>query len=208
MTLTALDGVYNMPYDVAAEVSARAAVELAIDPARPLQTLELTGIDVDTDKAWDNTARNTLLWSGISSLEVNKDNGAVTIDRLMTTYQRNGNGEPDNSYCDITTMYTIMNVSYRYKSHYILNYPRHKLGDDDGSYAPGQPIMTPSMMKAIDIQIAKELEYDGLIEDVDGFIERLIVARNEVDRNRLDHVLVPDLMNQLRIISTLLKFKV
>ena len=46
----------------------------------------------------------------------------------------------------------------------------------------------------------------ALMEDLDGFKEGLIVQRNTTDPNRLDVLLPPDLVNQLRIVGVKIQF--
>ncbi|MCJ8355563.1 phage tail protein, partial [Novacetimonas hansenii] len=51
--------------------------------------------------------RNSLLHDGISTFTVD-DSGTVNIERLVTTYQENAEGVPDDSYLDIETLMTAM----------------------------------------------------------------------------------------------------
>ena len=97
---------------VAAALAGASAGSIAIDPARPLQTLQLLGVAApDVTNRFDLGERETLLTHGMSTYTVNS--GVVQIERIITTYQKNGYGQPDNSYLSIETLYT---------SAYILRY--------------------------------------------------------------------------------------
>ena len=50
------------------------------------------------------------------------------------------------------------------------------------------------------------LEEKGLVENVETFKEQLIVERNADDRNRVDVLAPPDLVNQFRIFACLTRF--
>lgn len=66
-----------------------AAASIDIDPARPLQTLHLTGVLAPAEKErFDKLERNLLLWDGISTFTVDQS-GRCMIERAVTTYQTN-----------------------------------------------------------------------------------------------------------------------
>lgn len=56
------------------------------------------------------------------------------------------------------------------------------------------------------IALMRELEEKGLVENVETFKEQLIVERNADDRNRVDVLAPPDLVNQFRIFACLTRF--
>lgn len=51
------------------------------------------------------------------------------------------------------------------------------------------------------------MERDGLVENAELFAKNLIVERNTSDVNRLDVLLPPDLVNQLRIFALQAQFR-
>ena len=87
-------------------------------------------------------------------------------------------------------------------------YPRHKLGDDGKRYREGQPIMTPSLGRAEALVKFLEWEELGLVEAPAQFKRDLIVERDPRDPNRLNWLIAPDLINQLRITGTQIAFLV
>ncbi|MGO2235529.1 MAG: phage tail sheath subtilisin-like domain-containing protein [Marinomonas sp.] len=200
----------SSPWDFAAAYGARASYSLAIDPARPLQTLVLTGIlpPAKTDR-WDWTERNLLLQSGVATYMVTAGD-EVAIEREVSTYKTNSYGDPDPSYLDITTPATLGYLRYSLKTMVTNRFPRHKLAGDDvlDFIDPGQPIVTPKIMRNAIIEQARiDWVPKGLMEDIEGFKASLSVYRDESNKNRLNCVWKPDIVNQLRVFAALTQFK-
>ena len=84
--------------------------------------------------------------------------------------------------------------------------PRFKLADDTYPVQPGQMIATPKTVKQEIIALFTELRDAGLIENLEDFIDNLIVQRNSTDKDRVDVLLPPDLINQFRILATKIQF--
>lgn len=195
-------GVYKYPtapYEIAAAIAGVAAVQGAIDPARPMQTLALSDIKGPAPAErmiWSE--RNLLLFDGISTLNVDAG-GVVRLERMITMYQENPVGAPDPSYLDVETLLTLSYLRFDFRTYMLLKYPRHKLADDGTRYGAGQAVMTPKVGKAEAIAKFRQWEEAGLVENFDQFKDQLIVERNSGDVNRLDFMLPTDLINQLRV---------
>ncbi|MBP1130457.1 MULTISPECIES: phage tail sheath subtilisin-like domain-containing protein [Serratia] len=194
----------------AAAYAGIAAYHLAIDPARPLQTLALPGILPPAKEVrWDMVERNLHLFDGVATHYVNAG-GSVCIEREITTYRVNSFGDADTSYLDITSPATLGHIRYVIKNRFTNRYPRHKLADDDAldTLEPGQPVMTPKLctQELLDIFIT-ELEPAGLVEDFDDYKATLSVTRDTSDRNRLNFIIHPNIINQLRVLAGLIQFK-
>jgi len=193
-------------YIWAAKTAAQAAFSLPIDPARPMQTLPLTGLKPPPEtNRWTGEELNLLLWDGMSAWNVDAG-GVIRILRLITMYQENAYGLPDPSYLDITTPATLQYLRYSLRARITQKYPRHKLADDGIDYGPGQAIVTPKMIRAEIIALAEEWAAAGLIENLDQFKADLVVERNANDRNRVDVLVSPDLVNQFRVFAALIQF--
>lgn len=188
-------------YMVAAINGAIGSYYLAIDPARPLQTLELKGMLAPAaETLWTRSERNVLLYDGIATFKVMMD-GTCQIERQITTYQRNNNGLTDAAYLDINTPETLSRIRYEQRSMIAARYPRHKLADDGTEYGAGQAIVTPSLIKAALLGLYRELEDRGWVEDFDTYKANLIVERNASDRTRIDWRDTPNLVNQARVFA-------
>lgn len=190
----------------ASAYAGQAAAALGTDPARPLQTLVMSGIlpPVEADR-WTMEERNLLLYDGIATTMVDSG-GQVRIEREVSMYQTNAFGVDDPSYLDITTQATLSYLRYSVRARITNKYPRHKLADDGTNFGPGQAIVTPSTLRAELIALALEWERDGLVENLDQYKQELIVERNDSDRNRADLMIPPDIVNQLRIFAAKVQF--
>ena len=84
--------------------------------------------------------------------------------------------------------------------------PRFKLADDGFPVQPGSNIATPGTVRQECIALFTLLRDEGLIENLDDFIDNLIVERDAADVNRLNCLIPPDLVNQFRVISAQIQF--
>ncbi|MBO9647360.1 MAG: phage tail sheath subtilisin-like domain-containing protein [Variovorax sp.] len=204
-------GFYDSPtpnWLWAAAFAAQAAVSVRADPARPLQTLALQGVLAPPLKSRFGLVgdRNTLLYDGISTFTV-ADDGTVAIENAITTYQKNSFGQPDNSYLEVETMFTLMAVLRFLRTRVTSKFPRMKLAADGTKFAAGSAIVTPSMIRADQIAAYQELEYAGLVQRSDLFAQNLIVQQNAQNPNRVDVLWPGTLIAQLRIFALLAQFR-
>jgi phage tail sheath gpL-like len=194
------------PEEIAAAIAGVIALQGAIDPARPFQTLQLAGVlpPSEADRfVWSE--RNTLLFDGIASLNVGPGS-VVQIERAITTYQLNAFAVPDISYLDVNVLLTLSYLRYSFKARMTSRYPRHKLAKDGTRFGPGQAVITPKVAKAECFNIFKEWELKGLVEGFDQFKNDLIVEINSSDPNRLDIRMSPDLINQLVVLGVQIQY--
>lgn len=194
-------------WEVAAATAAAAAFYGNLDPARPFQTLPLVGIlaPAKADRFTTFPEDNLLLFDGISTFSVDAD-GTVRIQRLITTYKTTPNGADDVAYLDLNTPLTLGYLRWSWRNRIRTKYPRHKLADDGGNYGPEQAIMTPKLGKAESIAWAREMETLGLMENIDTFAASVVCARSTINRNRLEWLSPPDLVNQFVVGATQMQF--
>lgn len=199
-------GSPDIPAVRAARVAAKVAYYGAIDPARPFQTLELTGAlaPADADQLTQEE-RNLLLYSGIATTKVS-DGGTVLIERVITNYQRSAAGASDTAYLDVNTLLTLMYLRWDWVNRLARKYPRHKLMDDGNPIPPGQAVMTPKLGRAEAVAAFMDWQELCLVENLEQFKTDLVVERNSRDPNRMDMLMSPDLVNQLRFWPTLIQF--
>jgi phage tail sheath gpL-like len=195
------------PWVWAADYGGAAAVALRADPGRPLQTLVLhSALPPPLASRFILTERNTLLWDGISTFSVAQD-GTIALENVITTYQLNSFGQPDDSYLEIETMFLLMYVLRALAGVITSKYNRMKLADDGTRFAPGSAIVTPSIIGADLIAQYQELEWDGFVQDSATFAQALIVQRNATNVNRVDVLWPGTLIDQLRIFALLAQFR-
>ncbi len=200
-------GIPTLPWEVAAAWAAVVANAASIDPARPLQTLTIPGVQAPAnDDLLTLAERNVLLFDGISTFTVDSG-GLVRIERVITTYKTNGAGAEDESYLDYETLATLSYLRYSYRNRILSKYPRHKIADDGTRFAAGQSVLTPKLFKAEAINLFRQWEELGLVENADAFKEGLIVERNATNPNRMDSYLPPNLINQFRIAASQIAFR-
>ena len=206
-----MPGCYDSPTDPAewaAAWGAQAAYNLNVDPARPLHYLKLKGILAPPMASrFTQAERNTLLFDGIATYIVDSG-GNVLIERSITTYQKNVGGLPDPSYLDIQTLATAGEIRDQFLARMINRFiaPRFKLADDTFPVQPGSKIATPGTIKQEIIALFTLLRNNGLIENLQEFVDNLIVERSTTDVNRVDVLLPPDFINQFRLLAGTIQF--
>jgi phage tail sheath gpL-like len=195
------------PYEWAAIYGAVAAYALKIDPARPVQTLALTGIlPPPVANRFTIDEQNILLNNGISTFSVDAGN-VVRIQRAVTAYRENELGAADPSYLDVETIKTLSFLRYDLRTFIALRYPRYKLADDGTNFGAGQAIVTPKIIRAALVARFKQWEEAGLVENISQFIADLIVERDSNDVNRINVLVPPDIINQLRVFAAKIEFR-
>lgn len=175
------------------------ALSEAVEIARPLQTLVLSGIRPPKalSDRWQISDTETLYANGISALSVNADN-TVAIQRLLTTYQSNAYGQADQTFLGIETIAIAAYVKRYLKQIVTSTYPRHVLKDDNPGNVQG--IVTPDQIKAQIIHGYRQLYVAGLVEKPDLFAQYLTVERSS-DPNRVNAYLPVDVSNQFIVFA-------
>lgn len=192
---------------VVAAFVARTAVFIKADPARPTQTGALGRVrPAPAHQRFLLNERQALLNSGIATL-MSTNGSPLMIERAVTTYQKNAFGDGDASYLDSETLHTLAFILRRLRSRITSKYGRHKLANDGTRFGAGQAIVTPNVIRGELIAEYRTLEELGIVENAKAFKEHLIVERNKQDPNRLDVLLPPDLVNQLRVFAVLNQFR-
>jgi len=194
-------------YEWAAAYTAMAARALAIEPARPLQSLHLSGlIPAKGEDRFLISELNTLSLNGIATQRTFSD-GIPTIARETTTSTRNLYGNSDDAYEVVTTLATLARILRNQRQAITSKYPRHKLADDGTRFGAGQAIVTPKIIKAELVAQYRVDEFNGLVENGKAFKDNLIVERDPNDVNRINVLYPPDLVNQLRVFAVLAQFR-
>lgn len=207
ITLSGYEKETQTPADeLAASRTARAAVFIRNDPARPTQTGELVNmLPAPKGKRFTMTEQQSLLAHGVATAYV--EGGVLRIQRDVTTYKTNAWGAADNSYLDSETLHTSAYVLRALKSVITSKYGRHKLANDGTRFGPGQAIVTPAVIKGELLAVYRRLERAGIVENYDLFKKYLIVERDANNPNRLNTLFPPDYINQLRVFAVVNQFR-
>ena len=131
-------GAYGSPspsWYWAADLAAACAVSLRANPAVPLQDMQLNVLAPIIANRWTISERNTLLYDGVSTYKTNHA-GQVFTDRIITTYQTNAAGAPDNSYLDVETMFTLAFIIRDFRTLLLSRFQRRILVADGSRIRP------------------------------------------------------------------------
>lgn len=206
-TVASIDVDCPMPcWEYAASYGAANALCLNSDVARPTQTTVLNGMLAPrAGKRFLLTERQSLLNYGIATSYVS--GGLLRVERAITTYQKNAFSQSDPSYLDSETLHQLTEITRRLRNRITSKYPRHKLANDGTRFGAGQAIVTPSVIRGEIIAEYADMETLGLVENAKLFAKYLIVERDSTNPNRMNVLLPPDLVNQLRIFAMLNQFR-
>lgn len=206
-SLLGVDGSPTPACVWAAAVTGAVAGSLRNDPGRPLQSLKVSGVQAPPEeKRFMLVERNNLLHSGISTFTVAND-GTVQIENLITTWQKNSYGNPDDSYLQVETLFTLMYVMRYLRNQITSKFGRMKLAKAGTRFAPGLAIVTTTTIRAEMIAQYKYLEYNGYVQDPEAFAKGLVVAQDESNPNRVNVLWTGTLINQLRILALINQFR-
>jgi len=206
VTLVASINEPTPAYEKAAETMAIWAFAVSNDPARPVQNLAYVWSLPAVEQQRPTTQeRNILLYDGIATTKVTSA-GVMQAERLITTFQKNSAGGADVSYLDSETMATLLYLRHSWEDRIKARYPRSKLADDGNRFGDGQDVVTPKQMKAEQVAWAIEMQEIGLVENIPSYKALSFAERDVGDRNRMNNLLAPDLVNQLRIVGNKIQF--
>lgn len=179
---------YHMAYEVAAAYGAVVASEE--DPARPLNTLALTGIAVPPlANRLSRTEQENALYNGVTPSEVGPGD-KVQIVRAVTTYTLDPQSVPDISLLDLTTIRTLDYVRKACRERISLRFPREKLS-----------ARTPDKVRGELLDVLFKLEELEIVEMVEANKAAVLVERDLQDPNRLDARIPVDVVNGLHVFA-------
>ncbi|MDL9988669.1 phage tail sheath C-terminal domain-containing protein [Providencia rettgeri] len=181
-------GSVKLPCQISAAYGAVIASEE--DPARPLNTLELKGLDIApvTKRAGRNEQENAL-HNGLTPLEVGAGN-RVQIVRAITTYTRNVEGVEDTALLDLTTIRTLDYTRKACRERISQRFPRDKLNE-----------RTRVKVRSELLDVLIKLEEEEILENVEENKGLLLVERDGKDPNRLNAAIPADVVNGLHVFA-------
>ncbi|MEW6562714.1 MAG: phage tail sheath C-terminal domain-containing protein [Pseudomonadota bacterium] len=179
---------YENAYEVAASYGAVVASEE--DPARPLNTLPLTGILANPlANRSSRTEQENALYNGVTPTEVGPGD-KVQIVRAITTYTLDPQGVPDTSLLDLTTIRTLDYVRRACRERIALRFPRDKLS-----------ARTPDKVRSELLDVLYKLEELEIVQNVEQWKPQLIVERDLQDPNRLNAKIPTNVVNGLHVFA-------
>lgn len=188
ITVALFPGSASTPAEIASAYAAVIAREE--DPARPLNTLALTGIAVPPITVrLTRGEQETALANGVTPLEVGPGE-TVQIVRAISTYTQNATGATDIALLDLTTMRTLYYVRRACRDRIRLRFPREKLHAG-----------TAAKVRSELLDVLKKCEELEIVEEVDANAPGLIVERSLQDSNRLNAQIPTDVVNGLHVFA-------
>lgn len=203
-------GIYDVPtpvWKIAAAVAAQTAISVRADPSQPIREVVLRDVLAPPlSSRFTLGQRNSLLIDGISTFKVDQANNVI-LEKLVTTYQVNTFGSPDNSYRDAETLFNLAFIQRQLKGLVTSKYGRVKLAANGTRLQPGSAVVTPDIVRADLIAKYRELEDQGFVQQSDVFAKGLIVQINANNPNRLDVLFDAILIERLDIFAGLIQFR-
>jgi phage tail sheath gpL-like len=188
ITYSLLPNAFDNSYELAAAYGAEIAFEE--DPARPLNTLPLTGILPNPlANRLGRTEQEVCLYNGTTPLEVGPGD-RVQIVRAVTTYTLDPQGIPDISLLDLTTIRTLFYVRRAIRERIALRFPREK-----------KTARTKSKVRSEIIDVLLKLEELEIVENVTDNLSGIIIEDDLQDPNRLNAKIPTDVVNGLHIFA-------
>ncbi|WP_304168588.1 phage tail sheath C-terminal domain-containing protein [Lonsdalea britannica] len=182
------NGSVKTPAQIAAAYGAVMASEE--DPARPLNTLAMTTLDVTAiEDRPGRTEQENALYNGLTPFEIGSGD-TVQIVRAISTYTKNAEGVDDVSLLDITTIRTLDYVRKACRERIALRFPRDKLSS-----------RTRDRVRSELLDVLYKLEELEIVEEVEANKAMLIVERDSQDVNRLDAAIPCDVVNGLHVFA-------
>lgn len=199
-------GIAPEPPYIWAAVNAQAAAEqLAIDPARPLNTVELTALKAPAiEDRWTDTERNLALYDGISTYKVIA--GRCVIEKQITMYQLNAAGIADTSYLPIHVPETLERMRFDRIARISQKFPRHKLSATNEKFGAGQPVMSAPLMRSELADLYKGWIERAWCQDFDSYMTSLVI---EIDtqNSRVSVQDSPRLIGQAEVFAGQIQFR-
>ncbi len=188
ITLGWHSGSVKTPAQIAAAYAAVIASEE--DPARPLNTLAMSTLDVTAVESQPGrTEQENALLNGLTPFEIGPGD-KVQIVRAISTYTKNAQGVDDVALLDITTIRTLDYVRKACRERIALRFPRDKLSS-----------RTPPKVRSELLDVLYKLEELEIVEEVDANKDGLIVERDLQDVNQLNGRIPADVVNGLHVFA-------
>jgi len=162
------------------------------DPARPLNTLTLPGLDITAQDNWPGrTEQENALMNGLTPFEV--DGSVVRIVRSVSTFVKNAAGVTDRSLMDITIIRSLDYVRLACRTRYTQRFPREKLTD-----------ARLARIRSELLDVLYSLEQLEIVENVDALKDQLRVTRSLQDDTRAEATIPAAIVRGLHVFAAVI----
>jgi phage tail sheath gpL-like len=147
-------------------------------PTRPLNGLVLNGVlPPPIATRWSRTETRTLLDNGVTPLYV-VPGEQVAIMRAVVTGVKNTAGDFDYSMLDVTKIQGFDFFRDNIKLMFDTNYSRSRWADSDPDGLLPTDVATPEKVRIDLIDVARDMEALGVVQNVDAVKDQFIVEKN------------------------------
>ncbi|PVX80053.1 phage tail sheath subtilisin-like domain-containing protein [Paraburkholderia unamae] len=177
------------------QIAAAYAAEIASeqDPAMPLDTLPLAGLDVtDVTARPSRTEQESALWNGVTPFEIGPGN-VVQIVRAISTYTVNAQGVADPALLDITTMRTLDYMREAWRQRIALRFPRAK-----------NDAKTAVKVRSELLDVAYKAEALEIIQNVDTYKDAFIVEQDLQNAGQMNAKIPCNVVSGLHVFAAVI----
>lgn len=160
---------YNKSKRTSGEIAAGYAAVMAGEehPARPLNTLEIKGLDlIDQEDYPGRKEQENALFNGVTPLIVGPGN-RVQIVRAISTYLVDAQAIKDDSCLDITVFRTLHYVRKACRQAVAQRFPRELLSEK-----------TPPKVRTVVLRVMYQCEDLEILQLIDEYKDRLVVQKH------------------------------
>lgn len=184
---------------------AKVCRRLADDPAANTTDIELDDLTADE---FSFTERQKLLESGVSTFRLDST-GIVLVERVVTSYTENTDGERDTSYLDMQVVETVDAVRTYINAEARKRFKTWKLASTEENFGSGAKVMTPGVWRSFLAELYQNVFIKGKqwCQDFESYKNSVVVEIKSGSKTRLEYSHQPILIGQFYIGAGLNQFK-
>lgn len=201
IVLLPYNNIAALPESFITKTAATAINVLSVDPAANTYGLEVKDLrsvaSGETLKAISTDEREKLLQAGVATWDIGAE-GSFLIERLVTSYNKNQDGERDTSYLDIQVVETVDAIRSYINSEAKRRFKGWKLSSTEENFGAGSKVMTPAIFKSFLVEIYKNvfMNEKQWTEDFEGYKQSISAEVKTGSKTRLEYMHSPVLIGQ------------
>lgn len=196
----------ELPAVFLTRISAVAITSLINDPAANTWGLEVSGISADKPLSFDE--RQALLFGGVATYTLSAS-GNVVIERLVTSYTTNSQGERDTSYLDIQVVETVDAIRSYINTEAKRRFKGWKLATTTENFGAGAKVMNAEVWKSFLCELYQSvfIGEKQWAQDFNSYKDSLTASVKTGTKTWLEYTHQPNLIGQFYIGTGLNQFK-
>ena len=196
----------ELPIIFLTRISATAITSLISDPAANTWGVEVSGISANKSLSFDE--RQALLKGGVATYTINSS-GSVLIERLVTSYTTNAEGERDTSYLDVQVVETVDAIRTYINTEAKRQFKGWKLSSTTENFGAGAKVMNAEVWISFLCDIYKSvfIEEKRWAQDFSSYKDSITAQVKTGTKTWLEYTHQPNLIGQFYIGTGLNQFK-